>query len=127
MANEIQIATSITVDNGADSTPFNPAGITRDQTGNDTHVMTYHPTDAGYTACGKGGIGNLGMCVVHNLGAAAGDNAIVSLDGGSTAHMTLPYGTWILLWLTPAFTIANLALSAATGKTPTVKVYLWEA
>jgi len=126
MANELSMAINVQSTKAGDRNQFVPGQIQRDQTGDDVHVTTYHPADDDWTDCGKGSIGNLGLCVIHNLGAASGDNVHVTMDGTNT-HMTLLYGTWVQLWLAPGFTIANLGLKAATGKTPTVKVYLWEA
>jgi len=126
MANEISISTGVTCQNGIDKTPFNPASVQVDQTGADVNSYTFTVTDAGFTAVGKASIGNLGLCILHNLSQTAGDIVYVSFDNGSTEHCEIPPKCWILVWLRSSYDIATLECKAATGKTVAVKVYLYE-
>lgn len=125
MANEITLSSNATIDKGIDRDTFSTSKRFT-QTGADCNVYTLTVTDAGWTALGKGNIGSLGLCIIHNLSETTGDIIYVSRDGGSTEHEELLPGAWILTWLRSSFTIANMQIKAATGKTVLVKVKLYE-
>ena len=125
MANEITLSSSVTVAKGADrvSASFSKQFT---QTGADANIYTLTVTDAGWTAVGKAGIGDLGACIIHNLSQTTGDIVYVSRDGGTTEHEELLPEAWLLTWLRSSATIGDVMIKAATGKTVLVKVYLFE-
>ena len=126
MANEITLSAAFSILNGIDkdSQSFSSQF---DQAGTDSNDYTLTVTDAGWTALGKGNIGNLGLCVIRNMSSTAADIVYVSRDGGTTEHEQLGPKAWLLTWLRTSATIANVAIKAATGKTVLVRVWLKEA
>jgi len=125
MANEITLSASATVAKGVDRESIS-FSAQFDQTGTDWQAYTFTVTDAGFTAVGKGSIGDLGLCLIRNMSSTAADIVYVSRDGGSTEHEQLGPGAWLMTWLRSSYTIGNLQVKAATGKTVLVKVWLAE-
>ena len=126
MANEITLASTFSVLNGIDkdSQSFS-AQFT--QTGTDSNGYSLTVTDAGYTALSKANIGSLGLCVIRNLSSTAGDIVYVSRDNGSTNHEQLGPQAWLLTWLKSDYDITTMKITAATGKTVLVRVWIKEA
>lgn len=125
MSNEITLSASFTVANGINR---DTQSLSKqfDQTGTDGNSYTLTVTDAGYTALSKANIGSLGLCVVRNLSETAGDIVYISRNDGTTNHEQLGPGAWLMTWLKADYDIATMKITAATGKTVLVRVWLKE-
>ena len=126
MANEITLSAAFTVAKGIDR-DTQSFSKQFDQTGTDGNSYSLTVTDAGYTALSKANIGSLGLCVIRNLSEVAADIVYISRDNGSTNHEQLGPGAWLMTWLKADYDITTMKITAATGKTVTVRVWLKEA
>lgn len=125
MANEITLTGSFSVSKGIDR-DTQSFSKTFDQTGTDGNSYTLTVTDAGYTALSKASIGSLGLCVIRNMSEVAEDVVFVSRNDGTTNHEQLGPGAWLMTWLKADYDIGTLKITAATGKTVLVRVWLKE-
>lgn len=126
MANEITITGYAALSNGYNKVKRELPAISGTQAGTNFNGPVKYDLTTSYTAAGKGNVGSLGWCVIENTAAAGGQDVIVSFDGGSTAHLQIAVGEWMILKLTPAFTIANLKMKVGSS-TGTCAVTLFEA
>ena len=126
MANEITLNGGFQISNGLDR-DAQSFSYQFDQTGADSNDYSLTVTDAGYTALSKANIGSLGLCVIRNMSAVAADIVYVSRDNGATNHEQLGPGAWLMTWLKSDYDITTMKITAATGKTVLVRVWLKEA
>ena len=126
MANEITITGYAALKNGYNSVKRELPAISGTQAGTDFYGPVKYALTDSYSAAGKGNVGSLGWCVIENTEAAGGKDVVVSFDGGTTAHLQIAVGEWMVYKLTPAFTIANMQMKTPTG-TGSCAVTLFEA
>lgn len=126
MANEIQITGYAQLVNGYNKIKRELPAISGTQAGTDFNGPVKYTLTAAYASAGKGNITSLGWCIIENLDAAGGEAVVVSLDGGSTDHLSIDIGEWMMLKLVAAFTITNLQVKAETSA-GTCAITLFEA
>jgi len=125
MAKEITLSTAFTISNGIDR-DTQAFSKQFDQTGTDGNSYTLTVTDAGYTELSKANITALGLCVIRNLSETAADIVYISRNDGTTNHEQLGPGAWLMTWLKSDYDITTMKITAATGKTVLVRVWLKE-
>ena len=101
----------------------NTSNLQQDMSGSHIHHEVYDLTTS-WASIGKGGVVNMGVCVIRNTTAAG--VVQVSFDAGTTSHLTIPAGKAVLLHLTPGQTVTDIQLKV-TASTGTARVLIVEA